>query len=400
MTQPFVGCCGVSKMLETDVVVLGAGAAGMMCAATAGQMGRRVVLIDHAEKLAEKIRISGGGRCNFTNLYVRPECYLSANPHFMKSALKQYTQHDFMALMQKHGLSWTEKTLGQLFCDQGSEAVIAMLKQEVDDAGVCWRMATQLFEVEAHPDGGFIVRTSKENWHCQSLVVATGGLSIPQVGATGIGLELAKQFGLPLIPTTPALVPLTFQPQDLWGELAGIALEHSAASTGDISFREAMLLTHKGVSGPAILQVSSYWEPGKAIVIDMLPGLADEDIFPQAQRDKSVLNLLAEHLPRRLAQAVLGEESRPLKQLTPKELATLLHRLHHWEFIPSGTQGYRKAEVMRGGVDTAALSSKTMMARDVPGLFFIGEVVDVTGWLGGYNFQWAWSSGYVAGLHV
>ncbi|MBE9610179.1 NAD(P)/FAD-dependent oxidoreductase [Chitinilyticum litopenaei] len=387
-------------MQQIDVVVLGAGASGMMCAATAGQMGRQVVLIDHAERLAEKIRISGGGRCNFTNLYVRPECFLSANPHFCKSALKQYTQHDFMALMQKHGLSWTEKTLGQLFCDQGSDAVIALLKAEADAVGVLWRMATQVFDVEAHPDGGFIVRTSRENWHCQSLVVATGGLSIPQIGATGIGLDIAKQFGLQLIPTAAALVPLTFQPADLWGELAGIALEHSAASTADITFREAMLLTHKGVSGPAILQISSYWQPGQAIVIDMLPGLDDEAIFPHAGRDKSVLNLLAEHLPRRLAQAILGDEVRPLKQLAPKEVAALLQRLHHWEFIPSGTQGYRKAEVMRGGVDTNELSSKTMMARKVPGLFFIGEVVDVTGWLGGYNFQWAWSSGYVAGMNA
>lgn len=387
-------------MQETDVVVLGAGAAGMMCAATAGQMGRRVVLLDHAEKLAEKIRISGGGRCNFTNLHVRPECYLSANPHFVKSALKQYTQHDFMALMQKHGLSWTEKTLGQLFCDQGSEAVIAMLKKEADDAGVNWRMGTELFEVEKAPEGGFIVRTSKENWLCQSLVVATGGLSIPQIGATGIGFELAKQFGLPLIPTVPALVPLTFQPQDLWGELAGIALDGTTVSCDKTTFREAILLTHKGVSGPAILQISSYWEPGKPIVIDMLPDVPDEAIFPAAQRDKSVLNLLAEHLPRRVAQAVLGDENRPLKQLNPPEIEAILQRLHHWAIIPSGTQGYRKAEVTRGGVDTAALSSKTMMARDVPGLFFIGEVVDVTGWLGGYNFQWAWSSGYVAGLNV
>ncbi|WP_432719649.1 NAD(P)/FAD-dependent oxidoreductase [Jeongeupia wiesaeckerbachi] len=391
----------MERKTKVDVVVLGAGAAGMMCAATAGMMGRSVVLIDHASKLAEKIRISGGGRCNFTNLNVRPECYLSQNPHFVKSALAQYSQHDFIKLVESHGLSYHEKTLGQLFCDQGSGAIIDMLKAEVDQVGVEWRMQTPIGAVR-QIDGGFEVDAGDETWCCTSLVVATGGLSIPQIGATGIGYDIARQFGLAIVPTSAALVPLTFQPQDLWGELAGVALESAEVSAGKARFREDVLLTHKGVSGPAILQVSSYWQAGEPVHLDLLP---DEDpavFLAEANRDALLSTVLAERLPRRFAQALAAQfgEIKPLKQYLPKQLAEIASRLSDWQVVPSGTLGYKKAEVTKGGVDTKALNSKTLMARDVPGLFFIGEVVDVTGWLGGYNFQWAWSSGYVAGMNA
>ncbi|GAA5784771.1 NAD(P)/FAD-dependent oxidoreductase [Chitiniphilus shinanonensis] len=382
----------------TDVVVIGAGAAGMMCAATAGARGRSVVLIDHATRLAEKIRISGGGRCNFTNLDVRPECYLSRNPHYCKSALARYTQHDFLKLMARHGLSWHEKTLGQLFCDQGSGAVIDLLKAEVDDGGATWRMGTSVTAVR-RLDDGFEVTTPGETWHCASLVIASGGLSIPQIGATGFGYELARQFGLEIVPTAPALVPFTFQPEDLREELAGVAVDDSIVATGRTQFREATLFTHRGASGPAMLQISSYWQPGQPIVIDLLPERTLDELLADANRDALLANVLADALPKRLAQAIVAGlgDNKPLKQYSAKVLRSLEDSLKRWQVVPSGTVGYKKAEVTRGGVDTAGLDSRSMMARTVPGLFFIGEVVDVTGWLGGYNFQWAWSSGFAAG---
>ena len=388
-------------MIKTDVVIVGAGAAGLMCAATAGQRGRSVVLIDHSKKLAEKIRISGGGRCNFTNLNVRPECYISNNPHFVKSALKQYTQHDFIALVEKHGLTYHEKTLGQLFCDQNSQGNIDMLKAEVDLGEVTWRMETPVMHVE-QIDGRFVVTTPSEVWQCESLVIASGGLSIPQIGATPFGYEIAKQFGLSIVPLAAALVPLTFQAEDLWTELAGVALENVIVSCENISFREDILLTHKGVSGPAILQISSFWDAGKTIEIDLLPDVDLDDFFRSANRDSLLTNVLTEILPRRFLQVWLAKygDIRPLKQYSVKDLQGIAADLHHWQIKPSGTVGYKKAEVTRGGVDTDQLLSKTMMVRNVPGLYFIGEVVDVTGWLGGYNFQWAWSSGYVAGLNI
>ncbi|WP_157670050.1 NAD(P)/FAD-dependent oxidoreductase [Chitinibacter sp. GC72] len=389
-------------MFETDVVIIGAGAAGLMCAATAGQRGRRVVLIDHRIKLAEKIRISGGGRCNFTNLNIHPDCYISNNPHFVKSALKQYTQHDFIAMVYKHGLSFHEKTLGQLFCDQNSEGIIQMLKDEVMQGDVTWRMGTSINRVARTESGAFIVETSQETWQCQSVVIASGGLSIPQIGATAFGYEVAKQFGLNIVPQTAALVPLTFQPEDLWPELAGVAIEEAVVSCQNQQFREAILFTHKGVSGPAILQISSYWQPGEVIEIDLIPDLDLQAIFANASRDALLSTVLSDVLPKRFIQVWLQTqgEIKPLKQYSPKVLQELERQLHHWQVKPSGTVGYKKAEVTRGGVDTDELLSKTMMARKVPGLYFIGEVVDVTGWLGGYNFQWAWSSGYVAGLNI
>ncbi|QLG88253.1 NAD(P)/FAD-dependent oxidoreductase [Chitinibacter bivalviorum] len=389
-------------MQETDVVIIGAGAAGLMCAATAGQRGRRVVLVDHSTKLAEKIRISGGGRCNFTNLNIHPDCYLSNNPHFVKSALKQYTQHDFIAMVYKHGLSFHEKTLGQLFCDQNSEGIIQMLKDEVEQGDVIWRMGTSVLSVAQGESGGFIVETSQETWHCQSLVIASGGLSIPQIGATPMGYEIAKQFGLKIVPQAPALVPLTFQAEDLWAELAGVAIEDAIVSCKTQQFREAILFTHKGVSGPAILQISSYWQAGDTIEIDLIPDLDLQDYFANASREALLSTILSDVLPKRFVQVWLQKlgEIKPLKQYSPKVLQGLEAELHAWQVKPSGTVGYKKAEVTRGGVDTDELLSKTMMSRNVAGLYFIGEVVDVTGWLGGYNFQWAWSSGYVAGMNI
>lgn len=383
-----------------DVIVIGAGAAGMMCAATAGQRGRKVVLIDHATKLAEKIRISGGGRCNFTNLHTVASCYHSQNPHFVKSALKQYSQFDFIKLVESHGLSYHEKTLGQLFCDQGSQAIIDMLKAEVDLGGVIWRMETGIVAIEKTATG-FEVQTTQETWQCSSLVIASGGLSIPPIGATGFGYDLAKQFDIPVLPLAAALVPLTFQPQDLWTDLAGVAIEDAIVSCGDMQFREAILLTHKGLSGPAILQISTYWHPGDSLEIDLLPDVDLDAVWAGANRDALISTILSELLPKRLVQAWLAQlgEIKPLKQYSAKELAAIAEGFHCWRILPSGSVGYKKAEVTRGGVDTQALSSKTMESRQIAGLFFIGEVVDVTGWLGGYNFQWAWSSGYVAGLN-
>ena len=388
-------------MNKTDVIVIGAGAAGLMCAATAGQRGRQVVLMDHSEKLAEKIRISGGGRCNFTNLNVRPECYLSNNSHFVKSALKQFTQFDFMALLDKHGLTYHEKTLGQLFCDQNSQGIIEMLKAEVNLGDVIWRMGTEVIAV-AQVEGQFQVTTATEVWLSDALVIATGGLSIPQIGATAFGYEVAKQFGLNLQPLAAALVPLTFQAEDLWAELAGVALENVVVSCENTSFRESILLTHKGLSGPAILQISSFWQAGKTLEIDLIPDLDLADFLRTANRDALLSTVLADVLPKRFVGVWLAKygEIRPLKQYSSKELQRLESELHQWHIKPSGSLGYKKAEVTRGGVDTDQLLSKSMMVREIPGLYFIGEVVDVTGWLGGYNFQWAWSSGYVAGMNI
>lgn len=382
-----------------DVVVIGAGAAGMMAAASASQRGRGVALIDHAERLAEKIRISGGGRCNFTNIHAQATCYLSKNPHFCKSALAQYTVTDFIDLVNRYAIPWHEKKLGQLFCNESAQDIINMLKSECDLGAVEWRMNTQILSVDKTING-FIVRTSREHWHCQSLILATGGLSIPAIGATGFGYELAKQFKLPITPLTPGLVPLTFEPRDLYTELAGVALDCIAHTGTSPTFRENVLFTHRGVSGPAILQISSYWKPGDAISFDLLPEQDASKLFDETRHSNSLLpNVLANYFPKRFAQAVCASlaEIKPMKQYSTAELGFLAERLHHWQVIPSGTQGYKKAEVTCGGIDTLALSSKTMQARSIPGLFCIGEVVDVTGWLGGYNFQWAWSSGWVAG---
>ncbi len=387
---------------HTEVLVIGAGASGMMCALTAAQRGRKVLLLDHVPKLAEKIRISGGGRCNFTNLDVRPEHYLSQNPHFCRSALARFTPQHFLAMLARHRISWHEKTLGQLFCDDGSEAIIAMLKSECDKAGVGWCMPCKVERIERN--GGYLVTTARELVRADALVIATGGLSIPKIGATPFGYRVAEQFGVPMTKLRPGLVPLTFHPEEWapYAELSGISLD-AVVSFGKHGFRENLLFTHRGLSGPAILQISSYWMPGQPLSIDLLPDHDPHELFGQHRGSKMLLgNLLAHYLPKRLAEIIVSHwaENKPLVQCSDKVLRLLADRLKRWHITPSGTQGYAKAEVTCGGVDTRALSSKTMECKDVPGLFFIGEVVDVTGQLGGYNFQWAWASGHAAGEAV
>ena len=374
----------------------------MMCALTAAQRGRSVLLLDHSAKLAEKIRISGGGRCNFTNLNAKPENYLSQNFHFCRSALARFTPQHFIAMLDRHGIGYHEKTLGQLFCDDESEAIISMLKAECDAAGVRWVMPCSVERIEQ--SDAFHVTTTRGKYRATSLVIATGGLSIPKIGATPFGYKVAEQFGVPMTKLKPGLVPLTFHPQEWapYAELSGASLE-AVVSFGKHSFRENLLFTHRGLSGPAILQISSYWEQGKPLVIDLLPDNDTYEMFLQQRGSKMLLsNFLAQYLPKRLAEIVVSQwlENKPLNQYAEKDLRALADKLKGWQITPSGTLGYSKAEVTCGGVDTHALSSKTMECNEVPGLFFIGEVLDVTGQLGGYNFQWAWSSAYAAGQAV
>lgn len=387
---------------QSDVLIIGAGAAGMMCALTAAQRGRSVWLLDHSSKLAEKIRISGGGRCNFTNLNTKPENFLSQNPHFCRSALSRFTPQHFIALLNKHGIGYHEKTLGQLFCDEESEAVIAMLKAECDTAGVHWCMPCNVEKIER--SDVFYVATSRGKYRAGSLVIATGGLSIPKIGATPFGYQVAEQFGVPMTKLKPGLVPLSFHPEEwaVFTGLAGISVD-AVVSFGKQSFRENLLFTHRGLSGPSILQISSYWEHGKPLSIDLLPDHDLREMFAQQRGSKMLLsNFIAQYLPKRLAEIVATQwmENKPLNQYAEKELRILADKLKDWQITPTGTLGYSKAEVTCGGVDTHAQSSKTMECNDVPGLYFIGEVQDVTGQLGGYNFQWAWASGYAAGQAV
>ena len=381
----------MSRNQAFDVVVAGAGAAGLMCAIRAGQRGRRVLLLDHAEKVGKKILISGGGRCNFTNTDSRPEAFLSANPHFCKSALARYTQHDFIALVEKHGIAWHEKTLGQLFCDGSARQIVAMLLEECAAVGVDVRVAHRITNIEK--SDRFSVRTDHGDFDAESVVLATGGLSIPKMGASGFAYETARRFGLEIVETQPGLVPFTARVPDI----AGVALD-VVASLGRTSFREAMLFTHRGLSGPAILQISSYWRPGQELAIDLLPD-SDAATFLKGRkrlRPKAELrNIVGDLMPDRLAQALAPEGV--IGERRDRDLETLAAELKRWHVTPTGTEGYAKAEVTVGGIDTNELSSKTMEAKKVPGLYAIGEAVDVTGWLGGYNFQWAWSSGWVAG---
>jgi len=382
-----------------DVLVVGAGAAGMMCALTAAQRGRRVLLLEHYGKLAEKIRISGGGRCNFTNINAAPENYLSANPHFCRSALARYTPQHFIGLLERHGIGYHEKKLGQLFCDAGSEAVIAMLKQECDDAGVRWCQPCEVQEIGR--SDAFYVTTSRGKFRTESLVIASGGLSIPKIGATPFGYRIAQQFGIPVTRLKPGLVPLSFHPEEWqpYAELAGISLD-AVVSYGKQRFRENLLFTHRGLSGPAILQISSYWDHGQPLSINLLPEQDVARLFAEHHHSRVMLdNFLAQHWPRRFAEVWSAQftENKPLNQYSDKQLAQLARRISDWQITPTGTLGYAKAEVTCGGVDTHALSSKTMECNTVPGLYFIGEVVDVTGQLGGYNFQWAWASAHAAG---
>ena len=381
----------------------------MMCAIEAGKRGRTVLLIDHARKLAEKIRISGGGRCNFTNRHAKAENYLSGNPDFCRSALARYTPQDFIALIEKHGIRYHEKKFGQLFCDDSSQQIIAMLQQECESAGVNRQMPSHVKQINQASPRQFVIATDRNAIETGSLVIATGGLSIPQIGATAFGYQIARQFGIPVTPLRPALVGLTFNAVDFAGfkDISGVALDVEVRCNQG-AFRENMLFTHRGLSGPAILQISSYWEPGNPLIVNLLPQHDAYEIFSVQRRSAMLLtNLLARYLPKRFIQAwcetLLAQLSltmKPLHQYRDNELRSITQQLHAWQITPSGTVGYKKAEVTLGGVDTHALSSKTMECKFVPGLYFIGEVVDVTGHLGGYNFQWAWSSGYAAGQAV
>ncbi|KVE28743.1 hypothetical protein WS67_08510 [Burkholderia singularis] len=395
-------------MENFDIAVIGAGAAGMMTAAVAGRLGRRVVLLDHSPRLAEKIRISGGGRCNFTNLYAGPDNYLSSNPHFCRSALARYTPRDFLGLLKQYRVTWHEKHKGQLFCDHSSDAVIDVLKSECEAGGVAWRRPVSVEAVRRAEAGGFALDTSAGTIAVRALVVATGGLSIPKIGATDFAYRIARQFGHKLIDTRPALVPLTFA-ADAWAPfsaLSGVSLEARVSTgpkKGGGEFVEDILLTHRGLSGPGILQISSYWRPGEPIHINLVPQIdaADELINAKTGSRRQLGTLLAEWVPARLADAWLVaarvRADARMADLPDKTLRALGGALSRWTLTPDGTEGYRKAEVTKGGVDTRELSSATMMSARVPGLFFVGEALDVTGWLGGYNFQWAWASGVAAG---
>jgi predicted Rossmann fold flavoprotein len=386
-----------------DAIIIGAGAAGLMAAMSAGRRGRRVLLLDHGEAPGAKILISGGGRCNFTNRETPASRFLSGNPHFCKSALSRYTPADFIALIDRHGIAWHEKTLGQLFCDGSAKQVVAMLVAECLAAGVEMRMGQRVTTV-SH-DGQFQVETGQGRLSAAALVIATGGLSIPKLGATGFAYDVAAQFGVAVTPVLPALVPLTFAEPDvgLMRALSGVSLD-VLVSVGRTAFREAMLFTHRGLSGPAILQASSYVGAGETLTVDLLPAQDAAAALLARKKARPRIELrtaLAELLPQRLAQALAPEgEAAPIGGLADRVLLAMAERLKRWRLTPSGSEGYAKAEVTRGGIDTRALSSQTMESRAVPGLYFVGEAVDVTGWLGGYNFQWAWSSGFCAGQAV
>ena len=385
------------------MLIIGAGAAGLMCAITAGQRGRRVLVVDHANKVGKKILMSGGGRCNFTNLGTTPANYLSANPHFAKSALARCTPWDFIALVEKHRIAWHEKELGQLFCDDSSKQIVRMLLDECAAAGVTVEANCAVQRVRRTPEG-FSVHTARGEVHAESLVVASGGLSIPSMGASGFGYELARQFGHAVLSTRAGLVALTLsgKHQEHYADLAGVALPRVEARVGRQGFRAGLLFTHRGISGPAILQISSYWQPGDDLRLDLLPDL-DVGAWLVDQRTARPLaelkTVLGEVLPKRLAQRLCEQwlGNRPMRQYRETELTQIGVQLAAWPITASGTEGYRTAEVTLGGVDTDGLSSSTMQSKLVPGLYFIGEVVDVTGWLGGYNFQWAWASGQAAG---
>ena len=389
-------------MIKFDVIIIGAGAAGLMCAIEAGKRGRSVLLLEHRSKLAEKIRISGGGRCNFTNLNVRPENFLSDNPSFCISALRRFTQHDFIALVQKHGITYHEKTLGQLFCDSSSNQIVDMLLAECAKENVTIQTDTKIRAVQSN----LFVKTDQGNYKCTSLVIATGGKSIPKMGATSFGYDLARQFKIRVVPPRAGLVPLTFD--DLLCQqtkkLAGVSA-NVAVKCNNHSFSEALLFTHRGLSGPAILQISSYWSQGKEIIIDLAPGIDTFDFLKTAKDNQSMqlpATVLSQLLPKRLAQLVVMDQKLEinLAEASDEKLKKLAESTNEWRITPKGSEGYRTAEVTLGGIDTLELSSKTFEARKVPGLYFIGEVIDVTGHLGGFNFQWAWSSGYAAGQFV
>jgi len=388
---------------QYDAIIIGAGAAGLMCAAVAGSRGRRVLLLDHAEKPGKKILISGGGRCNFTNLYASAENYLSNNPHFCKSALSRFTAADFISMVEAAGIPYHERSHGQLFCDDSARDIVEMLLAACRDGDVEMRMKCEVQSV-AQQENGFALNSNRGELHCRQLVVASGGLSLPKIGASPFGLKLAEQFGLPVVPPRAGLVPFTFTGSDMQAlkELAGISLDVTVRCRGS-AFSEAMLFTHRGLSGPAILQISSIWQPGDDISVDLLPGrdLAAELASSQAEHPKAQLSTALSHmLPKRLVQLLCKSliQDRKMEGLTEAERQHIEEALHNWQLKPAATEGYRTAEVTLGGVDTAALSSKDMQVKRIPGLYFIGEVVDVSGHLGGFNFQWAWSSAHACGM--
>lgn len=392
-------------MQQWDVIVIGAGAAGLFCAIEAAKRGRKTLVLDNGKRIGRKILMSGGGRCNFTNMYASPANFLSQNKHFCKSALSRYTQWDFLALVQQYQIPYHEKTLGQLFCDNSAKDIVDMLQQECDKAGVQIALQQEIQSV-SHSDGQYVLQSNSGSRSCQSLVVASGGLSLPNLGATAFGFQLAEQFGLNVLPVRAGLVPLTWQPDDkaVYEEISGVSLQVTA-QVNDVMFPEDMLFTHRGLSGPAILQVSSFWLPGDAVTVNLSPQQNVVDFLTEAQQkhpEQELKTALSRLLPKRLVEKLLAQNlltNQPLKALNAKSSQRIADLLHHFVFKPNGTEGYRTAEVTLGGVDTNELSSKTMEAKKQPGLYFIGEVVDVTGWLGGYNFQWAWSSGWVAGQY-
>ncbi len=392
--------------LNYNTIIIGAGAAGLMCAIEAGKRGRKVLVLEHAEKIGKKILISGGGRCNFTNLDVKPENFISNNPHFSKSALARYTPQDFISLIEKHGIKYHEKKLGQLFCDGSAKEIVQMLQTECEDAGVDIKVNCTIDKIEQidilqSSETVFRVTSNLGEFASESLVIATGGISIPQMGATDFGYKLAKQFDLKLTKTVPGLVPFILN-EASYSELSGLSID-SIVTCNNTRFRENILFTHKGLSGPAILQISNYWNEGDEITIDLLPGIDLLSVINEHKPNKTeFVNVLAKFFPKRFAEkwCELNFPTKPVNRLSDKDIEMIDKLLHNWKLVPKGTEGFGKAEVTKGGVDTNELSSKTMESKKVPGLYFIGEVVDVTGWLGGYNFQWAWASGSAAGQYV
>ncbi|QYK01376.1 NAD(P)/FAD-dependent oxidoreductase [Shewanella psychrotolerans] len=394
-------------MEHHDVIIIGAGAAGLMCAATAGYRGRDVLVLDNAKQAGRKILISGGGRCNFTNQKVEPSNFICRNPHFVKSALARYSSLDFIELVERHGIEYHQRDHGQLFCNDSAKEIVTMLLTECEWAGAKIQLRTEITSVAKDDSGLFVLETSKGQYRCQSLVVATGGLSMPKLGATPFGYQLAEQFGLSLLPTYAGLVPFTWhsEQKQKFESLSGIAVPSTITAKDGTQFSEALLFTHRGLSGPAVLQISNYWQAGETISINLLPNMDAEQALAQALEQhpkQSLRNTLSQWLPKRLVE-VLFEESllnMALNQLVHAQLDQIVKDLHHWQLLMNGTEGYRTAEVTLGGVDTDELSSKDMQSKKVPGLFFAGEVMDVSGWLGGFNFQWAWASGVAVGQAV
>jgi predicted Rossmann fold flavoprotein len=397
---------------HTDVLIIGAGAAGLMCAASAGYRGRSVTVVDMGKKAGRKILISGGGRCNFTNQNTTPSNYICQNPHFVKSALSRYSADDFIEMVDRHGVNYHHKTLGQLFCDDSAQDIVNVLLTECEWAGVTLKLRTEVLSVSQNDDKTYLVKTSDKEYQCQSLVVASGGLTMPKLGASPIGYKIAEQFGLNVLPTTAALVPFTLHDHDKkrFDGLSGVSIDCNVTSEDGTSFRENILFTHRGLSGPAILQISSFWRAGQAITIDLLPNQQLTDTineWREHQAQKSVKNLLSTILPKRFVEVIMQDDScaavvtdKAINQLSHADISALSHYLHHWQIKPNGTEGYRTAEVTLGGVNTDELSSKTFEAKKCASLFFIGEVIDVTGFLGGYNFQFCWASGVACGQAV